>query len=213
MMTTINETPDPDRIDDLQDTNLQNGPDDIGEQDPEQLVGDELTPEEIAALEQEDTGPEGAIADFAPDEPGADEGPQGEIGRERRRWYLAPCLGRLLFEVNRRWPRRDRTGDRTILPSSRGDHYPNSRGSVNACDIDKDGVRVLVIVRAAIRHPSCNYIIFNGVIWLRSRNFRPFRLKGGFQAYRTRIHISIIPRRTAEQSRTRWGIWPRLRRP
>ena len=234
-MTNITETPDPDGADGLQDANLQGNQNQTQAEDenPEQLVGDEISPEEEAALEQDDTRARIAEA------PGSEEIPEGtddtgqdtdtsgtriagEVetedspggiggGRRRIRWYLAPCLRRLMTEVNRRWPYRDRSSDGTIGDRRhRGrfsDHKPNRRRSVNACDIDKDGIRIMVVIRAAIRHPSTNYVIYKGIIWARAYGFRPRRYTGiALTAY---IHISIMQTRAAEQSRRHWGIWPR----
>ncbi|MDQ1918813.1 hypothetical protein [Massilia pseudoviolaceinigra] len=222
MMTTIDETPDPDRIDDVQQASLQAGTSNIEEQDPGQFELDELTPEEQAALEQADTGPEGEADDGASGDIDIDQAPQesapggsgiqrqpkGDIDKGAKRWYLAPCLSRLLAEVNRRWPRRDKTGDRTIGP---GDHLPNNQERVDGLDIDKDGVRPMEIVNAAKKHPSTNYIIFNGIVWIRSQGFRPMKIRYGSTAYTTRVHISIRRTPAAANNKTRWGIWPRSR--
>lgn len=219
-MNEFTDTPDPDQTQDLSDTTLQAGTTDTEEQDLEQFVGDELTPEEEAALEQAETGPEGGPDQGGPGGAGIDQipgeggpgfsgtegAPTGGIGKDGKRWHLAPCLVRLLSEVDRRWRRRDRSGDRTIAAAAGRDHSSNARRSVNALDIGKDGVTVMVIVNAAKRHTSTNYIIFNGVIWMRSRKFRPFTLKGGSDRYTTRVHISILQSRMAEENRDGWGI-------
>lgn len=59
-------------------------------------------------------------------------------------YYLAPSLAVLRAEINARWPGRDKASDGwigdTAHQSTRSDHNPNSRGSVNAIDIDEDGI-------------------------------------------------------------------------
>ncbi|HEX8612113.1 MAG TPA: hypothetical protein VF800_12570 [Telluria sp.] len=233
-MTNITETPDPDGIEGMQDANLQDSATDIEDENPEQMVGDELSPEEEAALADDDTRARISDAPGTEDIPeGTDDTGQdtdaggtkiaGEVetedtpgggggARRRIRWYLAPCLRRLMAEINRRWPNRDRTSDGTIgdrrhrkYPS---DHNPNRRRSVNACDIDKDGIRTLLVIRAAIRHPSTNYVIYKRIIWARAYGFRARRYTGK-NPHITHIHISIMQTRAAEQNRRRWGIWPR----
>lgn len=233
-MTTINQTPDPDRLEDLQDDSLQTGIADIQNFDPEQVEGEELTPEEEAALEQAESGPEGeeddgtsgdadmdqtpeesfpeetdieqAPEDSAPGGSGIEQQQEGDSDKQlKKRPYLAPCLQRLRAEINRRWPNRDKRSDRSIAAAAGGDHRPNSRACVNALDIDKDGVRVMDIVNAAKLHPSTNTIIHNGTMWARFRGFRPLRLPFR-DAYRESVHISILSTPQAEQSKRGWGI-------
>lgn len=233
-MTNITQTPDPDGIQDIKDANLQDNTTEIEDENPEQMVGNELSPEEEAALEDDDTRarisdapgtediPEGTDDTGEDTDAGGtriageveteDKDRPGSGGRRRIRWFLAPCLRRLMGEINRRWPGRDRNSDATIGDrrhrQNAGDHYPNRRRSVNACDIDKDGIRTLLVIRAAIRHPSTNYVIYKRIIWARAYGFRP-RWYTGRNPHIAFIHISILQTRAAEQNRKRWGIWPR----
>ena len=59
-------------------------------------------------------------------------------------WHLAPSLAQLRREINARWPNRDKSTDGSVGDLSHAarasDHNPNSRRSVNAIDIDEDGI-------------------------------------------------------------------------
>ncbi|MEU5939416.1 hypothetical protein ABZ807_09515 [Micromonospora sp. NPDC047548] len=124
-------------------------------------------------------------------------------------YYLAPALDVLRAEIDTRWPGRDRTSDGWIgdaaHQASRSDHNPNSRGSVDAIDVDKDGVDVAAIIAAFERHPSAHYWIFNRQIadaddgWRR----RPYI---GPNPHDKHLHGSIRQTRTAEQDRRPWGL-------
>jgi hypothetical protein len=124
-------------------------------------------------------------------------------------WYVAPSLNILRDEINRRWPKRDKTSDGSIGDTAhqgtKSDHNPNSRESVNALDIDKDGINTSILIKALIKHPATNYVIFNRTIWSRSRNFQPHEYTGS-NPHTGHIHVSILQTVSAEQSRTPWGI-------
>lgn len=237
-MNTNNGPQDPETIPPTQDADPGADTNDMEDENPELLVGDELSPEEEAALEEEGADPGIIDAPGNEDIPGdlddtdmdmdidmdmdkdtddsgtqiagdtdAEGTPDGFVGKKRIRWHLAPSLRRLFAAVNRRWPKRDKTSDGTIgdWRHTRSDHKPNSRGSVNACDIDKDRITPMVVVRAAIRHPSTNYVIYNKVIWSRAYKFRARKYKGD-NPHQTHIHVSILQTRAAEQNKKRWGI-------
>ncbi|WP_157778562.1 hypothetical protein [Massilia violaceinigra] len=171
---------------------------------PDEFIGEELSAEEQGALEV--AGTETDVAD--------DRGSR-EVrvasSCSKRPWYVAPSLLRLRAELNRRWPRRDKRSDGAIGDERhcRGpsDHNPNRRNSVNALDIDKDGIVPMIVVRALMRHPSTNYVIFNRTIWSRRYGFRPHRYTGA-NPHTAHIHVSIMQTRAAEQNRRGWRIWP-----
>src|SRR5512145_2802484 len=97
-------------------------------------------------------------------------------------WYLAPSLDNLRDEINARWPNRKTDSDGTIgdedHQSTDSDHNPNSRGSVNAMDIDKDGVDVNVLMEQYKLHPSTHYYIWNRKIYDRENGFNPVNYTG-----------------------------------
>jgi hypothetical protein len=120
---------------------------------------------------------------------------------------LAPSLSRFRYEIDRRWPRRDRRSDGWLgdaaHSSRRSDHNPNSRGIVNAIDVDKDGVNTTTIINAAIKHPSTNYVIYNRIVWSAAYGFRARRYTGS-NPHTSHIHVSIKQSRTAENSTRSW---------
>ena len=124
-------------------------------------------------------------------------------------WHLAPSLAQLRREINTRWPNRDKSTDGTIgdtAHSSRAsDHNPNSRGSVNAIDVDKDGIDPTGLVALAIKDPRVNYVIYNRQIWQRRHGFKP-RPYSGINAHRQHVHVSIIQSVAAEQNTAPWGV-------
>jgi hypothetical protein len=126
-------------------------------------------------------------------------------------WYLAPALAVGRSEVNRRWPNRDKASDGTIgdaaHQASTSDHNPNARESVNAWDMDKDGVDVWAVIDAFQRHPSSHYWIFNRQIADRDDGWRR-RAYSGDNPHTAHVHFSIRQTAAAEQDQRPWGIWP-----
>ncbi|SNY55233.1 peptidoglycan-binding domain-containing protein [Paractinoplanes atraurantiacus] len=126
-----------------------------------------------------------------------------------RPWHLARSLARLRAEIDQRWPNRDRKSDGSIgdkdHEKTASDHNPNGRSSVNAIDTDKDGISPMTLVEAAKRHPACNYVIFNRVIYTRDRGFRAHRYSGP-NPHTQHIHVSILQNSAAEESTRPWGI-------
>ena len=124
-------------------------------------------------------------------------------------WHLAPSLAQLRREINTRWPNRDKTSDGTIGDAAHSarasDHNPNSRGSVNAIDIDEDGIDAWGLVDLAITDPRVNYVIYERKIWQRKHGFKP-RPYSGINAHTKHIHVSIIQSVAAEQNTAPWGI-------
>lgn len=126
-------------------------------------------------------------------------------------WYLAPALATGRAEVNARWPGRDKTSDGTIgdtaHQATRSDHNPNSRESVDAWDMDRDGVDVWAVINAFQRHPSSHYWIWNRQIADRDSGWKrqPY---SGTNPHTQHVHFSIRQTAAAEQDRRPWGIWP-----
>ena len=124
-------------------------------------------------------------------------------------WHLAPSLAQLRREINARWPNRDKSTDGSVGDLSHAarasDHNPNSRRSVNAIDIDEDGIDAWGLVDLAITDPRVNYVIYERKIWQRKHGFKP-RPYSGINAHTKHIHVSIIQSVAAEQNTAPWGI-------
>ena len=124
-------------------------------------------------------------------------------------WHLAPSLAQLRREINTRWPSRDKTSDGSVgdlaHASRASDHNPNSRGSVNAIDIDEDGIDAWGLVALLITDPRVYYVIYEGRIWQRKHGFVP-RPYAGINAHRKHVHVSIIQSVAAEQNTTPWSV-------
>ena len=124
-------------------------------------------------------------------------------------WHLAPSLAQLRREINTRWPNRDKSTDGSVGDLSHAarasDHNPNSRGSVNAVDVDKDGIDPMGLVGLAIKDPRVNYVIYNRRIWQRRHGFTP-RPYSGLNSHKEHVHVSIIQSVAAEQNTAPWGV-------
>ncbi|WP_345540098.1 hypothetical protein [Phytohabitans rumicis] len=124
-------------------------------------------------------------------------------------WYLAPSLSVLRSEVNTRWPRRDKTSDGTIGDIAHqqrpSDHNPNSRDSVDAWDMDKDGVDVDEVIWAFEQHPSAHYWIWNRQTADKDNGWRRQRYDGE-NPHTAHVHFSIRQSAAAEQNRRTWGL-------
>jgi hypothetical protein len=122
-------------------------------------------------------------------------------------WHVAPSLVRLRDEVNARWPKRDKGSDGSIGDAAHSarfsDHNPNDRNSVNALDIDKDGIDAKWLVSRLIKHPAVQYVIFNRTIWSRTDGFKPRRYHGS-NPHTMHIHVSIRQTVGAESTKTKW---------
>ncbi|MEV0425382.1 hypothetical protein [Micromonospora sp. NPDC050495] len=124
-------------------------------------------------------------------------------------YYLAPALAVLRAEIDTRWPRRDHTSDGWIgdarHQATPSDHNPNGRGSVNALDVDVDGIDPYVVLAAVERHPSAHYWIYRRQIADRDDGWRR-RPYDGPSPHTEHLHVSIRQTRTAEQDRRPWGL-------
>lgn len=125
-------------------------------------------------------------------------------------YHLAPALVRLRDEIDARWPQRDRTSDGWIGDAAHqqgaSDHNPDADNrSVNALDIDKDGVDMAVIIDCFERHPSAHYWICNRQIADRDDGWRR-RPYTGSNPHDKHGHLSIKHGPIPETDPTPWGI-------
>lgn len=124
-------------------------------------------------------------------------------------YYLAPSLVVLRAEIDTRWPHRDRTSDGWIGDTAHqarpSDHNPNSRGSVNAIDVDEDGLDFATVFARIRRHPSARYVIYERRLYHRLRGWRP-EPYSGTNPHDKHFHVSIDQTREAEQDRRPWGL-------
>lgn len=128
--------------------------------------------------------------------------------------HLAPSLVEARASLNARWPQRDKTLDGWIGDAAHqarvSDHNPNSRGSVDAIDVDAYGgatpVHRPTVIAGAIVHPSTHYVIHDRRIYQREDDFRP-RLYTGTNNHAGHIHISIQQTVIAENSHAAWVLY------
>ncbi|MFD2767178.1 peptidoglycan-binding domain-containing protein [Micromonospora eburnea] len=163
----------------------------------------------------EDDDPESRIGEpveydlFGHEEEQAADGP-GSKSAALAAYHLAPVLKALRDEVDRRWPHRDRASDGWIgdaaHQATRSDHNPDADNrSVNALDIDIDGVDPMLVVRKCIAHPSTQYVIFDRTVWSRTRTFAAARYTGS-NPHDKHLHVSVSHDRALESSTVGWGI-------
>lgn len=127
---------------------------------------------------------------------------------------LAPSLVRLRDEINKAFPHRDKSSDGWLGDAAHqsrpSDHNPNSRGVVDAIDVDVDDadpskdLRTLLI-KAAIKHPATHYVISNGKIYSREYGFAA-REYTGTNGHFHHVHVSISQTIAAEQSTRAWYL-------
>lgn len=108
---------------------------------------------------------------------------------------LAPTLVDFRSEINTLWPNRDKSTDGWLGDAAHqariSQHNPDKWRIVRAIDIDKDGINVNRVIKAAIGAPGVWYIIHNGIIWSRTYNWRPRKYTGP-NPHKGHIHISIL---------------------
>lgn len=118
--------------------------------------------------------------------------------------------------INTKWPQRPRVMDGWIgdeeHASRKSDHNPNSRGIVDAIDVDTTrkiingvaiGIHVPTVIASMITHPSTHYLIHNERIMDRDDKYMPHRYTGASKHYK-HIHDSIRQYATTENSSTKY---------
>lgn len=123
--------------------------------------------------------------------------------------HLSRSLARLRNEVNARFPNRDKESDGWLGDAEhrarKSDHNPDDNGSVNAIDVDKDGIDVPDLVRVAIHDFRTNYVIWNGRIWTRSTG--KWHTYTGTNKHDHHVHISILHGSKYEDDGRPWGYY------
>lgn len=112
-------------------------------------------------------------------------------------WYLNGALTNFRREVNTLWPNRDRTSDGTIGDAAHkltnSDHNADPDGSVDAWDMDVDGVDVWACIEAALKHESIQYVIYNRRITSRTWGLGVWRSYDGKNPHDKHVHFNTRP--------------------
>lgn len=126
-------------------------------------------------------------------------------------WYLNRALTNFRSAVNAKWPNRDRTTDGTIgdaaHQATKSDHNPDPDGSVDAWDMDDDGVDVEVCIKAFQDHESSGYWIHNRTIAHRATGWRRVGYTG------SNPHTSHVHWNTRPSHEGSWATWVLLDHP
>ena len=121
-------------------------------------------------------------------------------------WFLNTALTRFRNEVNARWPARDKTSDGTIgdaaHQATNSSHNPDLDGSVDAWDMDVDGVPVATVIAAALKHEAIQYVIYNRRITSRSWGLGTWRPYTGTSPHTEHVHFNT--RESHENSTKPW---------
>lgn len=122
-------------------------------------------------------------------------------------WYLNPALTRFRAAVDATWPNRDRASDGTLgdeaHQATASDHNPDPDGSVDAWDMDVDGVPVERLKAVFQAHESSLYWIHAGVIASRDWGWqrRPY---DGTNPHTRHVHWNT--RASHENSTAPWKV-------
>lgn len=124
-------------------------------------------------------------------------------------WHLNRALTTLRAEVDARWPGRDRASDGTIgdaaHAASTSDHNPDPDGTVDAWDMDKDGVDPWAVIEAFERHEAARYWIYNRQIATRDNGWRRERYFGDNPHDK---HVHFNTRDGFQHSTKPYGVFP-----
>lgn len=120
---------------------------------------------------------------------------------------LVVSLRRLAREVDRLWPDRRGESDGWLGDTSHAarpsDHNPDGKGRVHALDVTAVGIVPTALVRAAVHHPSTEYVIWNRQIYSRWAEFTP-RPYAGPNPHTNHVHISVSRSKVGRSSRQTW---------
>lgn len=121
---------------------------------------------------------------------------------------LSPALAVLRAELNAAHPHRDRSSDGWIGDAAHrnraSDHNPDEDGSVNALDIDRDGIAVARLLDVARDDGRTSYVIYSGLIYSRANGFKPSKYTGA-NPHNHHVHVSIRHGRQVEDDTRPWG--------
>lgn len=127
---------------------------------------------------------------------------------------LIASLATLRWEIDRRWPRRDRTSDGWIGNRAHqltvSDHNPDVHGDVHALDVDADGIPAAAVVKHLVAGQRAGdgrltYIIFQRVIWSDNTDWKPHRYTGT-NPHLSHFHASGEALHPYAENITPWGI-------
>lgn len=127
-------------------------------------------------------------------------------------WYLNPALTRFRAAVDVAWPNRDRASDGTIGNEAHqatvSDHNPDPDGSVDAWDMDVDGVPVEHLKTVFQSHESALYWIHNDQIARRAGGWKrePYANYAGPVRNRHERHVHWNTRQSHENSTAPWEV-------
>jgi hypothetical protein len=122
-------------------------------------------------------------------------------------WYLNPALTRFRNAVNAAYPNRDKTSDGTIGDENHqagiSDHNPDLDGSVDAWDMDVDGVPVEDLKVVFQAHESSQYWIHNRQIATRGNGWKRVPYSGANPHDK---HVHWNTRTSHENSTAPWEV-------
>ena len=129
-------------------------------------------------------------------------------------YFLSPALARFRDEINARWPSRSKVSDGWIGDASHAARYSSHNplwsasgrwsGVVRAIDVTNDSEEMrLAVVKAAVGHPACWYVISKGVIYSRTYGWVPRRYTGS-NPHNSHVHISLSENSVAWDSAVPW---------
>lgn len=83
-----------------------------------------------------------------------------------------PALTNLYNEIKKKWPKKDTESDGWVgdeqHQNTNSDHNPDPDGTVDAIDVDPDGINVEELLKAVLRHEATQYVIWQRRITSRS---------------------------------------------